>query len=90
MENPATRALFLHFLLFRTEKLVQTQKPVILAKNQPVVYRHGLFFWWNHFEYPSPEIFYTVAKVTRQDNAELVKTVITLFCAVTPTLLRDF
>lgn len=44
MENRVTRALFLHFVLFRTEKLLQTQEPVILPKNQAVPYQHGLFF----------------------------------------------
>lgn len=41
MENPAARVLVLHFLLFRTEKLLQTRKPVILPKNQVVVYQGG-------------------------------------------------
>lgn len=45
MENHVARALFLHFLLFRTEKLLQTQEPVILPKNQAVLCQHGLFFW---------------------------------------------
>lgn len=71
MENPATEVLFLHFLLFRTEKLLQTKKSVILPKNQVVAYQYGLFLQWNHFEYSFHEIFHVVAKVTRQDDAEL-------------------
>lgn len=43
MENPVTRALFLHFVLFRTEKLLRTQEPVTLPKNQSVLYQSGLF-----------------------------------------------
>lgn len=48
------------------------------------------FFWGNHFEYPSHDMFYSVAKVTRHGSAELDKTMIAQLMHVTPALLRDF